>query len=47
MNITFKGTEKEAIDIVSTQVLSIMAQQDRSEDYVFHVGIDGNYQLIW
>lgn len=46
-NMSFIGTIDDAIDIVPTKVLSMMASQDRRPDYIFRTTIMCGYILVW
>lgn len=45
--MSFFGTLNDAIDIVPTRILSIMAQQNRPDNYIFRATVDRGYVLVW
>ena len=47
MKYPIKGTLDELIEVVPTKVLSMMASQERSVDYVFTINVQNGFLLVW
>lgn len=48
-NMSFIGTMEQAIEIVPTAILSIMAGQKRPNNYIFRATVDLNsgFCMVW
>lgn len=46
-SMSFIGTIDDAIELVPTKVLSMMASQKRRPDYVFRATVSRSFILVW
>ena len=47
MKYPIKGAFEDLMEIVPTKVLSTMASQKRSENYVFNIDLQNGFLLVW
>lgn len=47
MKYPIKGTLVDLIEIVPTKVSSMMASQERDENYIFTIDVKNGFLLVW
>lgn len=45
--MSFIGTLADAIEIVPTNILYIMASQNRESNYIFKATVYNNFVMVW
>ena len=47
MEYPLKGTFEDLMEVVPTKVLSMMASQERGNNYIFNIDVQNGFLLVW
>ena len=47
MGYPLKGTFEDLMEVVPTKALSMMASQDRCNNYIFNIDVQNGFLLVW